>query len=228
MSKPVSYKYIVFFLLFTSLSSFGQNYQEEGEDAFEPDSLFAVRNAVKIDPLQFVFGDFSIYYERIFKSRYSAELGIGFTRRNYAAGWFDYSLDNLGENVDIETGYSIALSLRRYFKDTGELNGLYLALGFSARLYKTDYFVIDSAGTLTDISFNDNRQFTSGSVIIGYQALSIRSNIFVDGYLGLAVVNKDFDTVTSSDINDPSAYYIGQKKSYELGLEVGVKIGFGF
>lgn len=226
--NPVSYKYIVFFLLFASLSSFGQNYPEESEDAFWPDSLYAVRNAVKIDPLQVIFGDFSIYYERIFKSRYSAEFGVGFTRRNYAAGWFDYSLDNLGENVDIETGYALSVSARRYFKDSGELNGLYLALGFSVRSYKTDYYVIDTTGTLTDISFEDNRLFTSGSVIVGYQALSIRSNIFVDAYLGLALVNKDFDIVTSSDINDPSAYYIVEKKEYALGMEVGVKIGFGF
>ena len=228
VSKPVSYKYIVFFLLFASLGSFGQINQEESEDAFWPDSLYAVRNAVKIDPLQVIFGDFSIFYERIIKSGYSAEIGVGLTRRNYAIGWFDYSLDNLGENVDIETGYSLSISARRYFRDSGELNGLYLALGFSVRSYKTDYFVVDSAGTLTDISFEDKRLLNSGSLILGYQALTIRSNIFVDAYIGMALINKDLDVVTSSDINDPDAYSIDEQKEYALGFEIGLKIGFGF
>lgn len=228
MSKPVSYKYIVFFLLFASLNSFGQINQEESEDAFWPDSLYAVRNAVKIDPLQVIFGDFSIFYERIIKSGYSAEIGVGLTRRNYAIGWFDYSLDNLGENVDIETGYSLSISARRYFRDSDELNGPYLALGFSARSYNTNYAVIDSAGTLTDFSFKDRRLLKSGSLIVGYQALTTRSNIFVDAYIGLAVVNKDFDVVKSADINDPEQYAIEEKNEFALGLEIGLKIGFGF
>lgn len=228
MLKRVSYKYILIFLLFASLDGIAQNLFPEGEDAFEPDSLYAVRNAVKVDPIQIVFGVYGLNYERIIKNGYSLEAGLGITRRNYAAGWFDYSLDNLGKNVDIETGYAFSLAVRKYFQSEEELKGPYLSAGISIKNYKTDYLVIDSVGDLTDYSFPDVRTTTSFSVIFGYQALSQRSNIFADFYIGAALRYKDFDIVKSNYINEPSAYYVSKEYSYAFGVEVGVKIGFGF
>lgn len=228
MLKRVSYKYILFFLLFTSLSGFAQNIFPEGEDAFEPDSLYAIRNAVKVNPIQVLFGVYGLSYERIIKNGYSLEVGLGITRRNYAAGWFDYSLDNLGKNVDIETGYAISISARKYFQSKEELQGPYLSAGISITKYKTDYLVIDSLGDLSDYSFPDVRTTTSLSVIFGYQALAQRSNVFADFYIGAALRYKDFDIVKSDYIHDPSAYYVSKEYSYAFGVEVGVKIGFGF
>ncbi len=228
MTKPALYKYILLFSLFASTDLFGQNNISNSEDAYQPDSLFAVRNALKIDPLQFIFGDYSLDYERILKGPYSLELGLGFTRRNYAAGWFDYSLDNLGKNVKIKTGYAISLSARRYFKNTDELYGAYLAANFAVRTYTTDYNVIDSTGVLTDFSFRDSRIITSYAIIFGYQALPARSNVFADFYLGIALRNKDFSIVKSEEINNAPSYFIDDKNAYVFGLEVGVKLGFGF
>ena len=228
MLKRVSYKYILIFLLFTSLGGFAQNIFPEGEDAFEPDSIYAVRNAIKVDPIQVVFGVYGFNYERIIKNGYSVEVGLGITRRNYASGWFDYSLDNLGKNVDIETGYAISIAVRKYFQSKEELEGPYLSAGISIKNYKTDYLVIDSLGDLTDYSFPDVRTTTSFSVIFGYQALAQRSNVFADFYIGAALRYKDFDIVTSYYIHDPSAYYVSKEYSYAFGVEVGVKIGFGF
>jgi len=224
----VSYKYILFFLLFASFGGFAQNIFPEGEDAFEPDSLYAVRNAVKVDPIQIVFGIYGISYERIIKNGYSVEVGFGITRRNYAVGWFDYSLDNLGKNVDVETGAAFSVAFRKYLHNTEELQGSYLSAGVSIANYKTDYLVVDSLGDLTDYSFPDVRTLTSFSVIFGYQALAQRSNVFADFYIGAALRYQDFDIVTSVDIHDPSAYHIVKKEAYVLGIEVGVKIGFGF
>jgi len=226
--KSASYKYILFFLLFTSIGASAQNIPQGGEDAYEPDSLIAVRNAVKIDPLQVVFGDFSVYYERILKKGFSLEAGIGFTRRNYAAGWFDYSLDNSGKNVDIKTGYSFALSARKYLEDSGELNGAYIGLGVSLKDYRTDYYVIDSAATLSDDYFPDRRRITTVSAIFGYQALPVSSNIFADFYLGVAVRFKDMDIVESTNLFDASAFSINHTTEQTLGVVVGVKLGFGF
>ena len=207
---------------------FGQNNISNSEDAYQPDSLFAVRNALKIDPLQFIFGDYSLDYERILNGPYSLELGLGFTRRNYAAGWFDYSLDNLGRNVKIKSGYVISLSARRYFENSGELYGAYLAANASVRMYTTDYNVIDSTGALTDFSFRDKRKITSYAFIFGYQALPASSNVFADFYLGISLRNKDFSIVKSEEINNASSYFIEHKNTYVFGLEVGVKLGFGF
>ena len=226
--KRKSYKYILFFLLFTSIGASAQNFPGESEDAYEADSLLAVRNAVKIDPLQVVFGDFSIYYERILKKGFSLEAGIGFTRRNYAVGWFDYSLDDLGKNVDIKTGYALSLSVRKYFQDSGELYGAYIGVGASLKNYKTDYYVIDSTATLSDVSFQDRRLITTVIAVFGYQALPVSSNVFADFYLGLAVRFKDMDIVESSNLYDESAYKINPTTETALGIVVGVKIGFGF
>lgn len=222
------YKYILFFVTFISLNSFGQIEGKENQEFYSLDSIYTVRNAVKVDPVQIVFGDYRLYYEHILSGHYSVEVGVGITRRNYASGWFDYELDNLGRNVDIKTGSSFSLSFRRYFQDYEELGGTYLAVGANYRRYKKEFGVIDSAGALTDFSYTDDRQSLSVIFKLGYQALPLTSNVFVDFYTGPAIRFKDFDIVRTTSINDPLAYSIENLDEVVLGWEVGIRIGFGF
>jgi hypothetical protein len=195
---------------------------------YSQDSIFAVRNAIKVDPVQIVFGDFRLYYERILTNHFSVELGAGITRRNYASNWFDDDLDNLGENVDIKTGYSFSLSIRRYFHETEELDGVYLALGINHREHVKDFNVIDTTGTLTGDSFRDQRRTTSVIFKLGYQALPLSSNVFADFFTGPAIRFKEYDIVQTLDINDPRAYSIQPLSEVTFGWEVGVRVGFGF
>lgn len=222
------YKYILFFLFFAPAACFGQNIFNEGEDAYEPDSLYAVRNAIKIDPLQAIFGVYGLEYERILSQGYSIETRMGITRRNYAAGWFDYSLDDLGKNVEIKTGFAFALGVRRYFKPSDELNGSYLSLNASVRKYKTQFLVIDNTGILTGDTFAEERKYTSLALIYGYQALALWSNVFADFYTGISWRYKDFAIAKSEFIHDPSFYRILNISQHTVGFEIGVKLGFGF
>lgn len=219
---------IFFALILISTPGFSQKSPTKTVDVSAPDTLFAVRNAIKIDPLQIIFGVYSLSYERIINSGFSAEVSVGITRRNYAVGWFDYSLDNLGQNVEIKTGYSYSASARKYFVSSAELYGPYLALAIRVKDYRTAFGVIDSTGTLTGAGFDEKRHFINYFLSIGYQALSLRSNIFADFYLGVSLQHEDSEIVKSDNIYNPDSYFISSKKTYGLGFQIGVKIGFGF
>ncbi len=222
------YKYIFLCFVFLPMVMFGQNNPYPEEDAYEGDSLYAVRNAFKIDPVQIIFGDFQVYFEKMLASHWSVELGFGPTRRNFSASWFDYELDNFGENVDIKTRYAASAAVRYYFWDVEELAGPYLSLAVSHKRFDKSYAVVDTSGSLSGEVFEDSRQYTSAMFFAGYQALGQSGNIFADFYVGLGIRQRTFDIVRSSDIYNPAAYSVNRENSLALGVQVGVKIGFGF
>lgn len=223
-----SHKYILFFLTLITLSTSAQEDNEDLPDFYIQDSVYTVRNALKIDPVQILFGDFRIYYERRISNHFSAEIGVGITRRNYTSGWFDDDLDNLGNNIDIKTGASFSLAVRRYFKDSEELDGAYLSLGVNYRWWIKDISVIDSLGNLSGLTLRDRRQSTSVILNFGYQALPISSNVFADFFTGPAIRFKNYDIVQTTSLNDPSSYSIENLNEVTFGWELGVRIGFGF
>lgn len=218
-------KYIFFAAFLAGTTCHGQdNYPLE----YESDTLFAVRNAVKIDPVQIVFGDFRLYYERILSDRWSGEASIGITRRNYAAGWFEYDLDNLGAQVDIRTGPAAGLILRRYFRPGPELDGPYLAAGYVYREYIKDYHPLGRAGELTGESHTDRRRFSSVAVLFGFQPLSYSGNVFADFFTGPALRFANYAQVRETDSPGTDGYYVRRFSKVGLGWEIGVRIGFGF
>jgi hypothetical protein len=222
------YKYIFFLLLLLPEFCRAQEADPYFGDAFEVDTLYAVRSAVKYDPIKILQGDFRLFYERMLAPHWSIEAGLGITRRNYTASWFYYELDNLGDNVDIKTRYAASLAGRYYFEGEEELFGLYVSLGISHVRHDKTYNVLDSSGVYTGDSFDDSRRYTSGIATVGYQALSPSSNVFLDFYVGAAVRYRNFQVVRSPAIYDPEAYTVTDETSFIGGLEVGVKIGFGF
>lgn len=223
-----SYKYILFLLIPISFIANGQESDDELPDFYIQDSVYTVRNAFKIDPVQIIFGDFRLYYERFISNHYSVEIGSGVTRRNYASGWFDDDLDNLGANIDIKTGPTFSLAFRRYFRDSEELDGAYISLGVNYRWHIKDINVIDSVGALSGLTLRDRRQSTSVLAKFGFQILPISSNVFADFFTGPAIRFKNYDIVQTTAVNDPLAYYIEAVNEVSFGWELGVKIGFGF
>lgn len=205
------------------------NAQEEEEyDYGDPDTLIAVVNAIKFDPVQVLFGDFQFYYERIISDRWSIEAGFGPSRRNYTASLFEYELDDFGSNIDIQTRYAASLWARRYFWDSGELYGLYLAGAVLHRRNDKTYNVIGGDGELTGHSFDDSRAYTSFMLFTGYQALTLASNIFFDFYIGAGLRYRDFEVVRSSDLNDPDAFQTTSEQSWIGAFQAGIKVGVGF
>lgn len=199
-----------------------------GEEAWEPDSMYAVTMAVKFDPVQVLFGDFQFYFEYYLGKQWSVEAGAGPTRRNFLASTFEYDLDDFGANVDIRTRYAGSLWLKRYFWDTGELYGPYMALAAMHRRHDKTLNVINEEGFLSGEAFEDVRRYTSVMLVGGFQAIPLSSNIFCDFYLGLGVRFRDFDMVRSYDVNNPAAYQISAEQSWIGALQLGVKLGYGF
>jgi hypothetical protein len=225
------YKYTLFTSLILSITANAQTAgQLPEEDAYEgTDTLYAVVNAVKFDPVQVFFGDFQFYFEKMIANRMSVELGFGPTRRNYAASLFDDELDAYGRNVDIKTRYAATLGVRRYFADTGELYGSYLSLAMVYRQYEKEYQVIDQNDEIVPgYSFTDRREYASALVVYGYQALSARSNVFADFYIGIGLRYKSLQIVDTYDVHDPNAYSISNESGFGPAVQVGAKIGFGF
>lgn len=203
--------------------------QYDDADAYGyPDTLIAVTNAVKFDPIQIIQGDFRIFYERMIGKRWSAEASFGPTRRNYTASIFQYELDDFGANVNIRTRYAAGLAVRRYFWETDELYGLYVSGAVVHRVHEKSHSIIGIDGTLTGHAFEDRRRYTDLMCLVGYQALTLQSNIFFDFYVGAGARYRDFDVLRSSDLNDPNAYAVTSEQSWIGTFTAGVKLGIGF
>jgi hypothetical protein len=203
--------------------------QDEMQDTYvEPDSMYAVQRAVKIDPLQVFFGDLQLYYEHMVGEKWSIELGLGPTRRNFTASIFQYELDDFGSNVDVKTRYAMSLGIKRYFWDTGELYGPYLEAAVMHRRHDKTYNVIDLNGQLTERFFDDSRRYTSLMLIAGFQAIPLQSNLFCDFYLGAGLRYRDFEVVRSTGINEPELYTVSHEQTWVGALQFGVKVGYGF
>jgi hypothetical protein len=226
--KRHTYKYIFFISLLLPQISEAQYDEGYDVDAYEADTLYAVRSAVKFDPIGILRGDFRLFYEKMLAPHWSIEAGLGPTRRDYTASWFYYELDNLGDNIDVKTRVAASLAGRYYFQGEEELYGPYVTLGVSYVQHDKIYNVLDSSGVYTGSSFTDSRRYTSALITTGYQALGVSSNIFVDIYLGLALRYRDFQVVRSDAINDPESYSVSSETSFAAGLEIGARIGFGF
>lgn len=220
------YKYIAILAVLSPLLA---NAQEDEEELMAlPDSMYAVRQAVKFDPLQMFFGDYQFYFEQYMGRQWSVEVGLGPTRRNFTASIFEYELDNFGSNVDIKTRIAASLWAKRYFWDTGELYGLYMGAALTYRRNDKTYNVINADGILSGVSFDDSRRYSSLLLVAGYQALPLQSNIFCDFYLGAGVRYRDAQVVRSTGINDPALYEVRSQYSWVGALQLGVKIGYGF
>lgn len=218
--------WVLTLLLLRSESLRGQDYADAHATG---DTLYAVTNALKFDPVQIVFGDFQVYFEKMIGSRFSVEVGAGPTRRNFAASWWDDELDALGRNVGVRTRYAATLAGRLYLRESGELHGPYVAMMAAHRRHDKVIEVIDENGVLVPgVQFTDVRRFTSLMLAGGFQALSMRSNVFADFYLAGGVRYKSLREVATADIHDPAAHRIDRLRTWVPVFQPGVRIGYGF
>jgi hypothetical protein len=197
-------------------------------DAYEStDSLYAVRNAFKIDPLQIIVGDLPFLYERFISKNLSIELGCGFTRRNFLSPFFEYDLDNLSRNVKIKSQPSYKIALRYYFDSNEELDGFYIAAEYNYRTHKKNFFELDTLGNTNGKIFVDKRIYNDAKLILGRQILSSSSNLVIDYYLGLGYRKKELHEVHQLQGQNQIFYY-ERKERENFAFFIGVKLGFGF
>lgn len=198
------------------------------QDAYEPDSLVEVYNALKLDPLQVFRGEISAFYERRISDRISVELGLGVTRRNWTLPMFNLDADDLRRNITVLTGPSGRLGVRYYFTESPELNGMYIMPQIAYRRYDKRFGDLDSTGTLTGDTHLDRREIREFNITVGYQQLSVSSNFFFDIYIGLGYVQRNNREVKRLPVPVQSLYATESKTEYGFIPVIGLKLGWGF
>ena len=197
-------------------------------DAYDVDSLVEVHNALKLDPLQIIRGEFSVFYERRISNRVSLEVGLGLTRRNWTYSWFFSDVDDLRRNIVVHTGPSMRLGLRYYLKDSEELEGVYLMPQFGRRVFKKTFRDLDDGGDLTGDEHSDRREYTEVNFTIGYQQLALSSNFMFDIYFGVGYVWRSGREVERIPDSVQGMYFSTPFSNSGVIPVLGVKLGWGF
>ena len=223
---------IKYFILLCSIfykvfSCQGQIFNTELDAYQSTDSLLAVRNSFKLDPLQIVVGDVPILFEKYIAKHLSLEVGLGITRRNFLSPIFEYDLDNLSRKIKIKSLPSYKIAFRFYFDDNEELDGYYISPEFSYKTNRKDFLELDTVGNLTGNKYVDKRIYSDLKLIVGRQVLSYSSNFLLDYYLGFGYRQKQLQEVHQlQGKNQP--YFYEQTAGKNLAFFIGIKLGFGF
>jgi hypothetical protein len=226
---------LLFCVFFALLISF--NFQAQitpapnGEaeiDAYIPDTLMEVRNAFKLDPLLVFKGEYVLNYERAITKHFSAEITVGFTRRNWTLPWLGLDADDLRRNINVKTGTTMKLGVRYYTKDSRELHGFYLMPQVAYRVFEKDFAELDSGGALNGTSHLDRRTIKEVSLTLGYQHLSVYSNFVLDVYATLGYEERILQQVSRIPDTIETLYQTRNYKAYGLNPMLGVRLGFGF
>ncbi|MBN4051273.1 hypothetical protein JYU16_00505 [bacterium AH-315-M05] len=198
-------------------------------DYFE-DSKSDIKNAIKINPLLLIFGDMPIYYERKLSEKFSVEVGIGITFRNYFRDLLFFDFDDT--DIKIKTNISFRGGMRYFAASNGEaISGAYLAPEFAYLKYSKDVSKLDpQTGETTQSYLPEEIQYTDFKLIFGYQSLEWAEDFFFDLYIGIGVrksaeqlVKREYDSQTNLYKN-----WIESDNKTKPLIPLGVKISYGF
>lgn len=224
--------FCVFFALLISFNFQAQTIPEPAAeveiDAYIPDTLIEIRNSFKLDPLLVLKGEFVLNFERAITNHFSAEITIGFTRRNWTLPWFGLDADDLRRNIKIKTGPTIKLGVRYYTKDSRELHGFYVMPQIAFRVFEKNFAELDSGGALNGTNHLDQRSIKEVSLTLGYQHLSIYSNLVLDVYATLGYEERNLQQVSRIPDTTETLYQTRNYKDYGLNPMIGLRLGFGF
>jgi len=202
--------------------------EEQAEDAYIPDTLIEVRNAIKIDPLLILKGEMVLVYERAISNHFSAEITLGITRRNWTLPWLGRDADDLRRNITIKTGPSFKLGFKYYTKNSPELHGFYLMPQFAFRVYEKEFAELDSAGVLNGITHIDRRSINEISLTIGYQHLMLTNNFLLDIYASLGYEERNTQEVFRIDYTGETRYNTKKYVAHGFNPMIGLRLGYGF
>jgi hypothetical protein len=227
----------VFIILICPLVTLGQvphpdepqlPYVSGWEDAYEQDSLVEVHNAIKTDPLQIIRGEIGLFYERKISRRIAIEIGGGVTRRNWTYSWFNEDVDDLRRNISVRTGGSMRLGVRWYFRESNELNGLYIMPQIGRRVFAKRFGDLNEASDLSGVFHLDRREYTELNLTLGIQQLAISSNFVLDVYFGVGYLWRSGREVQLADVPDTYTYFTRPFSNHGFTPVIGVKLGWGF
>ncbi|PWH81385.1 DUF3575 domain-containing protein [Brumimicrobium oceani] len=196
-----------------------------GEEGTEPTNP-APKNLIKLNPFEFVAGDFSIYYERILTEKLTAEVGIGMTNADLygLVNYIDlYSPFN--NFVTPKMGFSFTAAIRFYPIEA--LEGIYVAPEFKYRKYNWERITYDDLYFFDEPYDNEqmveeDRTYTIPRITFGWMIL-YDNNLSLDWSIGLGM-----NTAKENIYNEETMMMEVRKRGTNPRLNLGLKIAYAF
>ena len=184
------------------------------------------KNLIKFGMLEPFSGSFSLYYERVLTDKFSAEIGLGLTIKDYLSIAFN-DIGNLFSETSDEArlGPSFALGLRYYPSYIPE--DFYVAAEFRYKRYLNDRSYNDGVG---DLIMTETNSSAIGRITFGYQ-FKVLENVFWDFYGGFGIGKVKQSTLDIENVYDPATgeyYNVYSTEKYEglkPKLHIGIKLG---
>ncbi len=231
-------KLIILFIFFISLGfqcfsqtvpSTGNSGQIRVYDAYQPPngSSLGTKNKISINPFSFLIGDYPLYYERMFGSAFSLELGAGVTHENFLRKFTDFqSSANYPGDVVTRTyqlGSTYSISPKIYLDDDC-FEGTYIALYYRHRLYNSKVSgyegnpinPVDEYARINSFTFN-----------MGY-VLNLGKNFMLDYYVGLGIRTTTLSQFATDYSFGNTVYYAEYSKQTLPTGVMGLKLGYAF
>lgn len=174
----------------------------------------SVQHALKLHPVNFIRGDFSLYYEYRLAHHFSLEAAAGITYIDYMYEVFEngsrfISKANEGNSAKFYSGFSGRFQFRWYpSKYETAITGYYLAPEISYRSYKMDYFI--NTGLIAE-PHRLNRKYTDFKIQFGHQDADPYDSFFWEWYIaaGFRHLNEDYVTRSGNDAVFENWNFIG-------------------
>lgn len=213
--KPINY----FLLLLATLSLYSRAQNEprvitfKNEESIHQQEFKSTFNILKINIVEFIPGDFSLYYERGFGEMIGFEMGLGTTIYDYVSSFLN-DHDVYNSNIRFSYGLSYSFALRFYPIDLFE--EFYIAPEYKFRKYnwERDY----SNGTTA----NEMRKLSLPRINLGY-AFFYDNNLLFDYFFGIGFANETRETYESS-----AGQVVKADMNPRPRFHMGIKIGYAF
>lgn len=169
------------------------------------------KHLIKFDAAPIFVGEFMPYYEYIFNSKISAEIGVGFVTENYLMDFVQET--NYAQSRIQKKGPAFSVSARYYPYRKGDL--IYCSAAIKYRRYREAYEQYSADGNLEeDIEYN---QRIIPRIGLGYHFYFDQHFLLdVSANLGLAF-EKEFQVVSSAAISNYFLHFgLGFKLVYVL------------
>lgn len=185
----------------------------------------SVQQALKLNPVNWLHGDFSVYYEYRLSNSFSAEAAAGVTYIDYIyeitqnEGRFISKFGEAG-SAKFYSGFSGRFQFRWYpSKYETPITGYYLAPEISTRNYKMDYLI--NTGLINE-PHRLNRKYVDLRLQFGHQDADPYESFFWEWYIsaGLRHFNEDYVSKSGLDAEFQHSDYWGPV------IGAGLKIGF--
>ena len=192
------------------------------------------KNHIKINPALAFSGDIPLYYERVINRKFSVEVGVGVTLRNYVQDVFDLVDDIDPATRKTRIGYSGRATLR-YFPDPyyPAPIGWYFFAQVQYKLFENWAKDCDPlTGKSNSNLLPESKVLTDLRLGFGMQEMLAGERFIIDYYFGLGLRFKETEIlICEEQETNPTPKYISfiEKKPETLpNLALGLKLGFRF